>query len=537
MTTDARTFLKEQVAALRPLFVETRRSYWAAHTRNSPDVNRQAAEAEIRERSFYADPERLATVKRFLEDETLDPIVRRQLDQLHRSCLRNAFSQETIEDLVARGRQIEECFINFRSTVDGQPVSNNDILDILSDSTDERLRWEAWNGSKEIGEKIAAPLRELARKRNEAARGLGFSDFYSMELELQEIPEETLSSICTQLKTLSEEPFLREKRKIDGEIAERLGISPDAVRAHHYSDPFFQQSPKVSDVMERLDDLFRDRDVVQLSRSYFRGVGLPVEEILEMSDLYEREGKDQHAFCMHLDREGDVRVLCNVKPTERWAETMLHELGHAVYDVCVPRELPFLLRQPVHIFATESVAQFFGRLTRNSGWLQAMLGIDADTATTLDRDLPAERRRSMLIFVRWTSVMIEFERELYRDPDRPDLNRLWWEIVGEYQKIPPPDDVDDRHDWATKIHLAVAPVYYHNYLLGELMASQLGQAIDRSVGGGERGYTEDHQVGEFFRDRVFSAGSSLPWPELVRSATGEDLGPDAFIREFVTEAS
>jgi hypothetical protein len=28
-------------------------------------------------------------------------------------------------------------------------------------------------------------------------------------------------------------------------------------------------------------------------------------------------------------------------------------------------------------------------------------------------------------------------------------------------------------DWATKIHLAAAPVYYQSYLLGELLASQL----------------------------------------------------------------
>ena len=38
-------------------------------------------------------------------------------------------------------------------------------------------------------------------------------------------------------------------------------------------------------------------------------------------------------------------------------------------------------------------------------------------------------------------------------------------------------------DWASKIHLAVAPVYYQSYLLGELLASQLDRAVRDHAGG------------------------------------------------------
>jgi hypothetical protein len=33
-----------------------------------------------------------------------------------------------------------------------------------------------------------------------------------------------------------------------------------------------------------------------------------------------------------LRAEGDVRVLANVRSDEYWADTMLHELGHATYS-------------------------------------------------------------------------------------------------------------------------------------------------------------------------------------------------------------
>ena len=48
-------------------------------------------------------------------------------------------------------------------------------------------------------------------------------------------------------------------------------------------------------------------------------------------------------------------------------------------------------------------------------------------------------------------------------------------MVGYGRKIP--DDLKkpegrNMPDWATKIHVALYPCYYHNYLLGELLASQ-----------------------------------------------------------------
>jgi peptidyl-dipeptidase A len=94
--------------------------------------------------------------------------------------------------------------------------------------------------------------------------------------------------------------------------------------------------------------------------------------VLARSDLYERDGKDQHAFCMHVDREGDVRMLCNLKPTLRWMDTLLHELGHGVYDKYIPQDLPWLLRTPAHILSTEAMALMMGNITIDPEWHVAM---------------------------------------------------------------------------------------------------------------------------------------------------------------------
>src|SRR5690606_37957921 len=98
-----------------------------------------------------------------------------------------------------------------------------------------------------------------------------------------------------------------------------------------YTDPFFQELP-AAPTSETLDTLFQDKDIEALTRSHYAAVGMEIDVLLAVTDLYERDGKSQHAFCLDVDRGGAVRVLCNILPNERWMSTMLHEFGHAVYD-------------------------------------------------------------------------------------------------------------------------------------------------------------------------------------------------------------
>jgi peptidyl-dipeptidase A len=137
----------------------------------------------------------------------------------------------------------------------------------------------------------------------------------------------------------------------------------------------------------------------------------------------------------------------------------------------------------------------------------------------------------MLLFARWGLVMVHFERALYRTPEA-DLNRFWWELKARFQGlIPPPGR--ETPDWAAKIHLAVAPVYYHNYLLGELFASQLHRTIRAQVPGGRLALNS--AAGAFLRERLFAPADRLAWPRLVLEATGEALGPVAFSAEAGAE--
>jgi peptidyl-dipeptidase A len=80
-----------------------------------------------------------------------------------------------------------------------------------------------------------------------------------------------------------------------------------------------------------LDRYFAGKDLEDLTQKTFDGLGLDVRGVISSSDLYEREGKSQHAFCTRIGREYpyDVRVLANVRPDAYWMDAMLHESSSA----------------------------------------------------------------------------------------------------------------------------------------------------------------------------------------------------------------
>lgn len=324
------------------------------------------------------------------------------------------------------------------------------------------------------------------------------------------------------------------KARLDAQLAKRFGVREEELRPWHYSDPFFQEAPTADPkVRQFLADAYADRDIEALARRFFQAIGLGVDDVLARSDLYEREGKQQHAYCIHIDRRGDIRVLANIQPNHYWAATMLHECGHAAYEKCLDVDLPYLLRQPAHILLTESVAMLMGRLASNPNWLTIYAQVPEREADVLADQLRWQMLGEVLITARWVPVMSHFERTLYREVDG-DLTRVWWDLEERFQQVPRPEGRNEP-DWAAKIHLSTAPVYYHNYLLGELVASQLQHTLHTRVlaGDGNAGqrYVTDPSIGHYLTEKIFRPGAVRHWQQALTFATGERLRPDYFVKQ------
>jgi len=529
-----RTFMHDQEALIAPLQKDAALAYWEAATTGKDEAYQKQAELQTRLETVFTDSKAFAFLKEARASGAItDPLEKRQLDSLYLAYLGRQLDPQVLARIIAKQSEVEKKFNTFRARLDGKEITDNEIEEVLKSSTDRARRKSCYLASKQVGVVVAADVVVLAKLRNEAARKLGFRDFYAMQLALNEQDEAWLLNLWDELDRLTVEPFGASKSRIDAVLAARLGIKPNEMMPYDYSNRFFQEAPNLT--TQDFDKPLAGRDIAKDVARFYRGIGLDAEPILARSDLFERPGKYPHAFCTDIDRQGDVRALLNIQPTQSWLDTSLHELGHGVYSYNVRRDLPYFLRGEAHIFTTEAVAMMFGRLAENARFFQTMGYIDEATATAWAPSMDEKLRSQELIFSRWCQVMLRFEKGLYANPDQ-DLDALWWGLVEKYQGLKRPADVP-KGSWASKIHLASVPVYYHNYQLGALFASQLEAALSAQVLGGKpyepAAIVGNPKVGAFFREKVFAPGASLPWQEFVKQATGQDLSPKAFAARFV----
>ena len=400
------------------------------------------------------------------------------------------------------------------------------MRDILRSSPDPAVRREAWEASKTVGREVEETVRELARLRNRLAREAGYPDHYHRSLELQEMPAAELEDLMDDLQAATDGPFRELKARLDAKLKEKFGS--ETLEPWFFSDPFFQEVPE--DAGFDTDRFFEGRDLEALTRETYDALGLDVRGVIAKSDLYARPGKNQHAFCLTVGRDYpyDVRVLANLragKPEAYWMGTMLHEFGHAVYDRHINPKLPYLLRGISHLATTEAVALMMGAIADEPGWLRAFAGVPEADLDPVREKLAARRRDDLLIFTRWALVVFRFEKELYADPDRGDLNAVWWDLVGELQGVARPEGRDEP-DWAAKIHVATAPVYYHNYVVGHLISAQLRDFLEAHITRGP--FYENEVAGRYLLESFFGPGARENWRDTVTRATGEPLDPRHF---------
>ena len=512
-----------------PLYKESALTSWNANITGTNEDYAKSEKASFEYAKIYTDSIAFAELKQIKESQAMkDPLLVRQLELLYNGYLGGQVDTSLIAAQIKMETDITKKYSNFRVTINGKQLSDNEVEIILKNSSNNTDLKTAWEGSKLIGPVVASDIIKLVKHRNTIARKIGFSNYHEMSLKLSGQDPSEVTKIFDELDSLTRDNFARLKGDIDSFYAKRYKIPASEMRPWHYQNRYFQEAPEIYPV--NLDKYYANQDPVKLASTFYDGIGLKVETILAKSDLYEKPGKNQHAFSTDIDRSGDVRTLDNIRPDSYWMNTILHELGHGVYSYYNDRTLPFTLRDAAHTFTTEAIAEFFGRLAKDPQWMQGMGIIDEKEAEKISDDCHKSLRLQMLVFSRWAQVMYRFEKSMYENPDQ-NLNKLWWNMVEKYQLLAKPEG-RDMPDWATKIHVALYPCYYHNYLLGELLASQLYYYITANITKSQS-FVGEKSIGDYLKEKVFMPGARYYWNDMIEKATGEKLTARYYAKQFV----
>ena len=528
-------FIKKFDSAYIPLYKEAALASWNAAISGKPEDFKKSEDIQMKIVKLYADKKSLMKLDSIkVSGMITDSLLLRQLDVLYRQFLMAKADTAKLNATVRMQSQIEQKYGNFRTEVKGKKLTDNEVEDILKHSKNVNEQKEVWIAQKKIGPLVSNDIIALVKKRNEIAKDLGFKNYHEMSLTLSEEDPKVISELFDELDNLTKGSFTKVKSDIDDYFIKYYGLkSKDELMPWNYQNRFFQEAPKIYEV--DLDQFYKDKNLETLATNYYSGIGLPIDDMIKKSDLYPKPGKNQHAFCTDIDNEGDVRVLCNITPNQMWMNTMLHEFGHAVYDKNIDNTLPFILRDPAQTFTTEAIAMMFGRFSSNPQWIRDNIGITEDEKMKIADNCFKTLRMEQLVFSRWAQVMYRFEKSMYANPDQ-DLNKLWWDLAEKYQLLKHPVGRNEP-DWATKIHIASYPCYYHNYLMGELLASQLYSYIVKNVIKSEdykfQSFTGKKDVGVYLKDKIFIPGSRYYWNDMIEKATGEKLTPKYYAKQFV----
>lgn len=127
------------------------------------------------------------------------------------------------------------------------------------------------------------------------------------------------------------------------------------------------------------------------------------------------------------------------------------------------------------------------------------------------------------------AIRFEIGKALIRgELDVEDVQSVWQEKMESYLGLTPekPSEgvLQDIH-WAQGMF-----GYFPTYTLGSMLAAQLNEAIEEDMDVDEHIRSEDFEtILDWQREKVHRHGQRLRTPELIRSATGQELRVDAYL--------
>jgi peptidyl-dipeptidase A len=526
-------FIQSYETKVEPAYKKVAITGFDAQISGKENDYKKSSQAQVDLSKIFSNKEDYAVIKKLRKLKVADKDLKRQIELIYNAYTSNQISPEKLEATIKLQTEIENKFNIFRPDVDGKKLTDNEVEKILKTSNSSIEVEKTWKASKAIGKTVSEDVKKLVLMRNQAAKELGFKNYHQMMLKLSEQDPKQIEKLFNELDALTRPAFASLKKDIDKALAKKFNVPVSKLQPWHYQNRFFQEAPEIYEL--DLDGYYKDKDLVKLTETYYAGMGMPVDDIAERSDLYEKKGKYQHACENNIDRKQDIRIICNIKPNASWMDTTLHEFGHGIYDKYLDQSMPWTFREAAHTFTTEAIAQLFGRMSSNPVWLHDVVGISKEEQTKIaDMSFKIQRLRQ-LVFSRWVQVMYRFEKGMYENPNQ-DLNALWWRLVEKYQLVKKPAGRNEP-DWSSKIHVALYPAYYHNYLMGELLASQLNAYVVKNVIRSKdlknQSYARNKEVGKYFIDNVFAPGRKFYWNDMIQKATGEKLTAKHYAKQFV----
>ncbi|HEY9724298.1 MAG TPA: M3 family metallopeptidase [Oscillatoriaceae cyanobacterium] len=407
-------------------------------------------------------------------------------------------------EVAEKANPLENRFLKFRAQVGDRSFSFSQLNQIVKSSPERAERELAWKALVPFGAENRAEMLELITTRNRLARELGYRDFVDMRWRTSEIDETWMLGVLDRLDEETREPYAR----ACDELRRTLGVER--------LEPW-----DVSYAVERLCPLppeyFDHQGAQQRLERLLRGWGF--DEAQMRIPIAYSESMGIGGICFGIEPGTEVAILLSPSSGPRYYRTYFHEYGHAMHFKHAGQGNMLLNVEDMAM--NEGMALFFESFVSDPLWVSHNLELEEADQERYCR----QGRFALLTWMRALLLNIRLEYLLYTHPER-DPDTYYLELQQRCCGFELPAAMATR--WAGDQFLVSLPVYWHNYVLAELIARQTRAAIQARDGV----LLDNPGVGEFLFEHYYKPGAAVPWLRKIELATGRPLDGEAFFRYF-----
>jgi len=458
-----------------------------------------------------------------------DNLLGRQLNVLYQTFMGSQIEDEKYKKLMVNEIKLLKVFYDIKVRNNGKTYGGSQIDSIRRYSNDAALLKTVFDTYQKLGQQIAPNIKPMVKDRNEFAKSFGYPDFYSLSIETNDQTVPKIKQMLDEIELKTREQYFEAKHVIDKMLAKRFQITVAGLQPWYYN--FEQNTYLPQRFTNKLDSLFINADPVELTAEFFDGIGLPIQDVINNSQLDDRPGRSNLTAMINVDFKNDIRLIAGITKTHDGMMRMMHLGGHAAQYKSISDQVPYLLKTP-NMLITDGIGRYFENLASNFKWLSNEVSIEDKMQKKVVLVCQHLHEVDRLFRCRKLLVMADFEREIYLNPEQ-DLDLLWHDLNLKYLGLNYPADKNSCY-WATNKFTTNLSCTIHDYVLADVFAVQLQHALQTKVLKDTSVIIKNNKaIGKYLVDNLFRYGNLYPWEELVVKATGEPLNPAYFVEELV----
>ena len=487
----------------------------------------------------------------------VDPVTRRKLSILKRNLVLPAPRRPgAADELATLSSKLDSTYSTGKFQYGGKTLTLNDAEDIMAESRDPaelKAVWEGWHSISPVMTPDYARLVELA---NEGSRGLGYKDTGALwrsgyDMEPDAFAAET-SRLWKQVEPFYKNLHCYVRMRLNEKYGDAVQPSTGPIRADLLGNMWAQTwgnvypivAPKDEQNSYDLDKLLTQKGydpvkMVKTGENFYSSLGLPPlpQTFWERSMITRPRDREVvcHASAWDLNDADDIRIKMCTKVNAEDFYTVHHELGHNYYQRAYA-EQPYLFRNGANDGFHEAIGDFAGLSALTPTYLK-QIGL-LDQVPGPEQDIPFLLKMALdkIAFLPFGYLMDQWRWQVFDGALTPaTYNEGWWKLRTQYQGIVPPGPRPaDAFDPGAKYHIP-GNTPYMRYFLAFIYEFQFHRAACQQAGWkgplhrcsvyGEK------EMGENFQ-KMLAMGQSRPWPEALKTFTGETRTDASAITEY-----